>query len=162
MAAIAAFLFFNWKPAKIFLGDSGSLTIGFIISILSIKALDYFNPTLVLFIAGVPILDTLIVMIRRKRHGRSAFEADKTHLHHILLKFFNGNVKRTVISLTLMQAILSVTGIFIMYDTEQTFVLMLFAANYTILFISASAMLANQRRMQRLKQKLETPKKLQR
>ena len=96
IAAIAAFFYFNWQPAKIFLGDSGSLTIGFIISIVSVKALEYINPTTILFLAAIPILDTLIVMIRRKYHGQSAFKADKTHLHHILLHFFDDNVKLTV------------------------------------------------------------------
>jgi len=161
-AAIAAFLLFNWRPAKIFLGDSGSLLIGFVISILSIKALDYIHPALILFIAAVPILDTLIVMVRRKRHGRPAFEADKTHLHHIMLKFFNCNVRRTVVSIVLIQIVFSLTGLFIMYDTEQTLVLLLFAVNFLISFIATSAMLANQRRMERLKTKLESLKRLQR
>ena len=161
-SAIAAFLLFNWNPAKIFLGDSGSLTIGFMISIVAVKALDYIQPTLILFLAQIPILDTLIVMIRRKRHGRSAFEADKTHLHHILLDFFNGNVKRTVISLAMLQTMSSLVGLFFMYDIEQTFVLMLFIVNLVILYIFSSSMLANQRRMKRLKEKLGTLKKLQR
>jgi len=162
IAAIAAFLYFNWKPARIFLGDSGSLTIGFIISILSVKALAYINPTLILFLAAMPILDTLVVMIRRKRHGRSAFEADKTHLHHVLLQFFNGNVKRTVRSIALLQIVFSLTGLFIMYQAEQTMVVFLFAVNFLLLFIISSSMLANQRRMKRLKEKLETLKRMQR
>ena len=162
IAAVTAFLFFNWKPAKIFLGDSGSLTLGFAISVLSIKALEYIHPTLILFLAAIPIMDTLIVMIRRKRHGRSAFEADKTHLHHILLKFFNRNVERTVLSLALMQLVYSLTGIFIMHDVEQTLVLILFLLDLAVLFLISSSMLANQRRMSRLKEKLKALKRLQR
>jgi UDP-GlcNAc:undecaprenyl-phosphate GlcNAc-1-phosphate transferase len=160
-AAIAAFLFFNWNPARIFLGDSGSLTIGFLISIVSIKALDYVHPTLILFLAQIPILDTLIVMIRRKRHGRSAFEADKTHLHHILLDFFNGNVKRTVTSLVMLQTVSSLTGLFYLYNVEQTLVLLLFIVNLVLLYIFSSSMLENQRRMTRLKANLRALKKLQ-
>lgn len=161
IASIAAFLIFNWHPASIFMGDSGSLTIGFIISILSVKALSYIHPTLILFLAAIPILDTLIVMIRRKRHGRSAFKADKTHLHHILLYFFNGNVVRTVIGIALLQIIYSMTGLFIISNVEQTLILILFGVNFLILYIISSAMLDNQRRMKRLKHKLKALKRMQ-
>jgi UDP-GlcNAc:undecaprenyl-phosphate GlcNAc-1-phosphate transferase len=161
LSAIAAFLFFNWNPAKIFLGDSGSLTIGFIISIVSIKALEYIHPTLILFLAQIPILDTLIVMVRRKRHGRSAFEADKTHLHHILLDFFNGNVKRTVTSLAMLQTVSSLVGLFYLYNVEQTLVLLLFIVSFVILYVFSSSMLENQRRMKKLKANLRSMKKQQ-
>jgi UDP-GlcNAc:undecaprenyl-phosphate GlcNAc-1-phosphate transferase len=159
ITALAAFLLFNWNPASIFLGDSGSLTVGFIISILSIKALDYIHPALILFLAAIPIFDTLIVMIRRKRRGGSAFAPDKTHLHHILLKFFNGNVKKTVIALALLQLIYSMTGFFLMEEIEQSFILILFGVNYLILYIVSSTMLDNQQRMKRLKKKLKQMKK---
>ena len=84
IAIILAFLVLNWHPAKVFMGDSGSLLLGFIIAILSIKSLTYINPASVLFLAAVPILDTLVVFRRRIQRGKSPFEADKNHLHHIL------------------------------------------------------------------------------
>lgn len=86
MASIAAFLLFNWKPAKIFMGDSGSLTLGFVISLLSIKALAYSTPGAVIFIVALPLLDTFMVMTRRIQRGLSPFSADKNHLHHFLYK----------------------------------------------------------------------------
>ena len=161
IAAIAAFFYFNWQPAKIFLGDSGSLLIGFLISIIAVKALDYINPTVILFLAAIPILDTLIVLIRRKYHGRSAFEADNTHIHHILLHFFNGNVKLTVTSVALMQLLFSLTGLFIMRHVEQTMVLFLFIVYFLMLFIISTSMLYNQRRMERLRKMLKTFKKVE-
>ena len=84
VSIISAFLVLNWHPAKVFMGDSGSLLLGFIIAILSIKSLTYINPAAVLFLAAVPILDTLVVFRRRIQRGRSPFEADKNHIHHIL------------------------------------------------------------------------------
>ena len=84
VSIISAFLVLNWHPAKVFMGDSGSLLLGFIIAILSIKSLTYINPASVLFLAAVPILDTLVVFRRRIQRGKSPFEADKNHLHHIL------------------------------------------------------------------------------
>lgn len=84
VAIILAFLILNWHPAKVFMGDSGSLLLGFVIAILSIKSLTYIHPASVLFLAAVPILDTLVVFRRRIQRGKSPFEADKNHIHHIL------------------------------------------------------------------------------
>lgn len=84
ISVILAFLILNWHPAKVFMGDSGSLLLGFIIAILSVKALQYVNPVSILFLAAVPILDTLVVFRRRIQRGMSPFTADKNHLHHIL------------------------------------------------------------------------------
>ena len=84
ISVVLAFLVLNWHPAKVFMGDSGSLLLGFIIAILSIKALNYINPVSILFLAAVPILDTLVVFRRRIQRGMSPFTADKNHLHHIL------------------------------------------------------------------------------
>ncbi len=155
---ILAFLYYNWNPAKIFLGDSGSLTVGFVISILSVKALDYIHPAVIFFLAAIPILDTLIVMVRRKRQGLSAFAPDKTHLHHILLQFFGGNVKRAVISLTLLQIIYSMTALVIMEDIEQTYVLLLFAVNFVLFYLISSTMLINQQRIDNLEEEVHSLK----
>jgi len=107
--SILAFLFFNWHPAKIFMGDSGSLALGMVISILSIQALHYIAPISVLFIVAIPVLDTFIVMTRRiQRHG-SPFRADKNHMHHFLFNV-KGDVSYTVIILVLMQMVFSIIG----------------------------------------------------
>ncbi|MDD2790309.1 MAG: MraY family glycosyltransferase [Sulfurimonas sp.] len=103
IASLVGFMILNWNPAKVFMGDSGSLTLGFIISILAVLSLKYVHPVVILYIAAIPLLDTLVVMIRRVRRGRSPFSADKTHLHHILVKFFDDSVKRTVVFLVLLQ-----------------------------------------------------------
>ncbi len=111
IASLVAFLFFNWSPASIFMGDSGSLTIGFIISLLSIKALEYIHPITIFYITALPILDTVIVFVRRIRSGHSPFEADKSHIHHILLDFFKNNVSRTVSYLLLVQLLFTLAGL---------------------------------------------------
>lgn len=84
MSTVIAFLFLNWYPAKVFMGDTGSLLLGFCISILSIKALDYVNPISILFLTALPIIDTMVVFRRRMQRGLSPFSPDKNHLHHIL------------------------------------------------------------------------------
>lgn len=105
MAALVGFLFFNWNPAKIFMGDSGSLTLGFIISVLSLLSIEYVNPMALLYVVALPVIDTFIVMVRRIRNGKSPFKPDKTHMHHILVKFFDNRVKMTVLFLAVLQMI---------------------------------------------------------
>lgn len=99
MGAIIAFLRYNVQPARIFMGDSGSLVIGFMIAILSIRLTDkmqHFNNSLLfhsskgvllvaLSVLFIPVFDTFRVFIARLLKGKSPFEADKTHLHHYLL-----------------------------------------------------------------------------
>ncbi len=125
IASIIGFLILNWHPAKIFMGDSGSLTLGFIISILAVRSIDYIHPVAIVYLMAIPILDTLIVMVRRIRRGRSPFSPDKTHLHHILVKFFDMNVRKTVIFLTLLQIMFGGIGytimILIKLDSSNTF-----------------------------------------
>jgi len=110
LASLVGFLLLNWNPAKIFMGDSGSLTLGFIISVLSLLSIHYIHPIVVIYLAALPILDTLVVMIRRIRRGKSPFAPDKTHIHHILVKFFDNDVKRTVIFLVVLQVLFSSIG----------------------------------------------------
>ena len=95
-AALTAFLVFNYHPAKIFMGDSGSLLLGMLNAILVIKFMAVANsPTAVVPIASVaaigfsiliiPLLDTLRVFTIRLVHGRSPFSPDRNHIHHLLL-----------------------------------------------------------------------------
>jgi len=110
MAGVAAFLIFNWHPARVFMGDSGSLTLGFIVSILAVRAMDFIEPMAVLFIVVLPVLDTFIVMVRRKQRGLSIFSADKTHMHHILYKRYE-DIPYTVILLVYIQIAFTIIGV---------------------------------------------------
>ncbi|SIT69200.1 UDP-GlcNAc:undecaprenyl-phosphate GlcNAc-1-phosphate transferase [Edaphobacillus lindanitolerans] len=82
------FLFYNFYPAKIFMGDTGSLFLGFMISIL---ALDGFkNVTMIsliipIIILAIPIFDTIFAIVRRVRLQQSITAPDKSHLHHTLM-----------------------------------------------------------------------------
>lgn len=88
VASIAGFFPYNFFPAKIFLGDTGALFLGFMISVLSLQSLK--NATFIslitpLIILGVPITDTVFAMIRRLMNKKPITSADKMHLHHRLL-----------------------------------------------------------------------------
>lgn len=90
LASTLGFLFFNFHPAKIFMGDTGSLFLGYIFGVLSV--LGFKNVTIVSFIVpvlilGLPIFDTIVAMIRRKLNNVPLYSADKSHVHHRLLSF---------------------------------------------------------------------------
>lgn len=119
IVSLLAFLVFNWNPAKIFMGDSGSLFLGFVVSVVACLSLKYIHPIAVFYLAAIPIVDTLVVMTRRIRKGISPFTPDKTHIHHILLKFFGKRVKKTVFFLGLMQVLFSLVGLMLSFNSED-------------------------------------------
>jgi UDP-N-acetylmuramyl pentapeptide phosphotransferase/UDP-N-acetylglucosamine-1-phosphate transferase len=89
--AILAFLYFNFNPAKIFMGDTGSLVLGFTIAVLGIQLMRLntltslpHSPLFILGIVFIPVFDTLRVFSLRIWRGKSPFVADKTHIHHLL------------------------------------------------------------------------------
>ncbi len=98
VGACLGLLFFNFHPASIFLGDSGALFLGYMISVVSLLGFGYKSATFLslyapIMILIVPISDTLIAIIRRKLKGKKYNEADKEHLHHTLL--FKMNISHT-------------------------------------------------------------------
>lgn len=97
--SLIAFLIYNWHPSKLFMGDAGSLFLGFAAAFISIALTQgklivalsqgqqsFANPVIPLLVLTVPIVDTLTIMTRRLMKGKNPFHADKGHLHHILLK----------------------------------------------------------------------------
>lgn len=87
--ATFGFLPYNFNPAKIFMGDTGALFLGYMLSVLSVmgvlKSAAALSILVPVFALGLPIFDTLFAMLRRVLNGRSMMEPDKGHLHHRLL-----------------------------------------------------------------------------
>ncbi|MBI9107146.1 MAG: undecaprenyl/decaprenyl-phosphate alpha-N-acetylglucosaminyl 1-phosphate transferase [Spirochaetales bacterium] len=86
--SIIGFLVFNFPPAKIFMGDSGSLFIGFALASLPLFEINYHSDmTLIISVSilFIPVMDTLTSMLRRLRRGQSPFHPDREHLHHKLM-----------------------------------------------------------------------------
>ena len=95
--SLLGFLRFNFNPAKIFMGDSGSLTIGFLMAVLAIEMVEYkatdlpniiqniSKPILAMSILVYPLVDTIRVFTIRILSGVSPFRADRNHIHHRLL-----------------------------------------------------------------------------
>ena len=90
LGAALAFLRFNFFPARIFLGDTGSLFLGFLIACTAIRSSQMSTTAVGLMVPaialGLPILDTLIAFLRRTARRRNPFQADKEHIHHKMLE----------------------------------------------------------------------------
>jgi len=88
--ALVGFLFFNFNPARIFMGDTGSLFLGFVLATFSIstsaKGSTAIALTVPLLVLGLPIVDTVLAIGRRVKARRNIFSADQEHIHHKLLK----------------------------------------------------------------------------
>ena len=87
--AVVGFLVYNFNPAKIFMGDAGSMFIGYLLAVLSLKNQSKGHTIVSLLVPiiamGLPILDTTLAFLRRLLRNQSIFSADKQHIHHILL-----------------------------------------------------------------------------
>ena len=85
---LIGFLCHNWPPAKIFMGDAGSMTIGFLAGALSIQASSKTATTFTLgvplVLMSIPLFDTVMAILRRRLTGRSIGEGDRGHIHHRL------------------------------------------------------------------------------
>ena len=113
IGATLGFLVYNFHPAKIFMGDSGSMFLGYMIAVISL--LGYKNVTLTSFIVpililAIPILDTFFAILRRLLKGQSFAKADKEHFHHQILKRA-GNQTKTVLIIYLIQILFSIASI---------------------------------------------------
>ena len=113
LGSTLGFLYHNFNPAKIFLGDSGAMFLGFIIAVISLLGFkgailtSVFVPLLIL---AVPILDTLFAILRRFFHHQKISDADKLHLHHQLLgmKFSHRDTVLIIYAVNILFAIASV------------------------------------------------------
>ena len=120
------FLVHNFNPAKIFMGDSGSMFLGFMIAVITLlgfKTIITSSIIIPLFILIVPILDTLCAIIRRKLKGESIGTPDKSHFHHQLLRR-NCSVKTAVLIIYLITILFSTASIiWLLVDREIGYII---------------------------------------
>lgn len=131
MGGLVGFLRFNLSPAKIFMGDTGSLFTGFTLSILAIMFVHAYNEStplgaiihshkgallVALSVLFVPVFDSFRVFLNRMRKGGSPFAADRTHLHHLLLDA--GYSHSQAVSILVTSNILIITIALLVQDTD--------------------------------------------
>ena len=138
MGAVLAFLRFNLPPAKAFMGDTGSLLVGYVLGVLSLVVVEA-RPTTnqamaVLVVLGLPALDTVMSVVRRLALGRSPFQADNDHLHHRMLKRASGIHARAITLFYLMACTLGLLGLLIAFADVA-------AANIIVGVVGALAMI---------------------
>lgn len=108
LGSLVAFLRFNITPSKIFMGDTGSMLLGLMLSILAIKMIDinehitndykfFSGPAVAIGILIVPLFDMLRVFTIRLSKKRSPFKPDKNHIHHVLLKLNLSHTQSTIL-----------------------------------------------------------------
>ena len=112
--SILGFLPFNWYPAKIYLGDTGALFIGFMFAVLGVSNLKnatFFAMVLPLFVYIVPLFDTSYAIFRRLISGNSIAHRDQEHLHHRLMKLGYSIPKsiRLMVGITVMFSLLGMS-----------------------------------------------------
>jgi UDP-GlcNAc:undecaprenyl-phosphate GlcNAc-1-phosphate transferase len=124
--AVLGFLRFNTHPARIFMGDSGSQMLGFSVGALALLATQGdaspLSAALPLLLLGLPIMDTLTVMLTRIRAGRSPFSADSNHLHHRLLALGFAH-REAVLLIYLMQVGLVLLAYFLRFESDSEVVI---------------------------------------
>jgi UDP-N-acetylmuramyl pentapeptide phosphotransferase/UDP-N-acetylglucosamine-1-phosphate transferase len=143
--SLLAFLIFNFQPAKIFMGDTGSLLVGTINAILVIKFINVANTADVAFpipaspavgftILMIPLLDTLRVFGIRILHRRSPFSPDRNHIHHLLLDrgFSHRAITLTLVTVNLMM----IVAVFLGRSLDVTYLL---AGVFVIFFMLIAA-----------------------
>jgi len=110
-ACSLGFLIFNWHPAKIFLGEGGSLFLGYALGVLAVISGGKIAVTLL--VMGIPVMDVVWTIIRRLSAGKNPFKfADRLHLHHRLLDLGIGQ-RKTVLIFCFLAAIFGLSGLFL-------------------------------------------------
>ena len=135
IASLLGFLVYNVHPARIYLGDGGSLTLGLFVaagSLLSLQANPrYISIGLPLLAAAVPLLDCLHCMLRRTLERRSPFSADKGHIHHLLISLGIPHA-RAVMVLHIVTAIATTCGILALWQEGVPRMLLLVAGFFAV------------------------------
>jgi UDP-GlcNAc:undecaprenyl-phosphate GlcNAc-1-phosphate transferase len=136
LGALLGFLFFNFNPARIFMGDSGSYFLGFVLGTMSLAGTSQKTSTAVSLLVpvlalGVPIFDTLFAVLRRILERRPIFSSDRGHIHHRLLDMGLTH-RRVVLILYAASLILTCAAIGVSLGTRWTVGLALLGASVVV------------------------------
>ena len=137
LGSLVGFLYFNFNPARIFMGDSGTYFLGFLLAATSVmcctKATAFVALALPALALGVPIFDTLFSILRRFLERRSIFAPDRSHIHHRLVDM-GLRQRHVVIFLYVVTALAAGMGVFMMF-TQRADTLIVFACVALLLML---------------------------
>lgn len=127
------FLPYNIHPAKIFMGDTGSTFLGFILGSISVvglfKSYAVISLAIPFLILGLPLFDTAFAILRRVAHGQSPMQADRGHVHHRLIDL-GFNQKQTVIILLITSGLLSLSAVVLLICGAKRALVLIFAVMF--------------------------------
>ncbi|SES82986.1 UDP-GlcNAc:undecaprenyl-phosphate GlcNAc-1-phosphate transferase [Natronincola peptidivorans] len=133
--SLLGFLPYNFNPAQIFMGDTGSLLVGFILATVSVEGVIKSATTIAVAIPvlalGVPIFDTTFAIVRRLVNKRPIMEADKGHLHHRLLEH-GLSQRQTVVVLYIISMMLGASAIAVSHTNRVTAYLIIVTVAYCV------------------------------
>lgn len=172
IGALISFLYYNWEPSKVFMGDTGSIFIGTIIACLMVVAIKFNgnnNGDFTLFgfeikskigvvvsLFYIPLADTLRVFCARAFKGKSPFSPDKSHIHHFLLRTGASHKNSTLTTLT-FSLIVSILGLFFSVIFTDNIFIPLLVVFFFVYVMSVSFI--TKKRLETLKIKLKCQKK---
>lgn len=142
-AATLGFLVYNAHPASIFMGDCGSLFLGFMISAISLlgfKSSTIMTLALPILLLMVPIIDTISAILRRTLKGMKFSQADKSHLHHLLMKKYGH--RNTVMIMCGLTGLFGLSAYVYLLNRNMGFLVMMVILLAVELFIEKSAMIS--------------------
>lgn len=137
LGSTLGFLYHNFPPAKIFMGDSGSLFLGFMISVIalvSFKVATLTSLVIPIVILAIPIFDTVLAIFRRILKGESIGAPDKEHFHHQLLKL-KFSPKVSIIIIYLINLMFSAVSIFYVIGNTREAIILYLALMVALLFV---------------------------
>ncbi len=138
--ALAGFLPFNFDPAKIYLGDTGSLFLGFVFAVLAIDTSDKSATMLAIAVPymalGLPLLDTVLTVIRRFLSGKPFFSADTDHIHHRVFQKYKGT-RPALFALYLMAAMFSVGSLLMGRSVEAMIAVIAVLGTVCVWFVAS-------------------------
>jgi UDP-GlcNAc:undecaprenyl-phosphate GlcNAc-1-phosphate transferase len=151
--ACIGFLPHNFNPARVFMGDSGSMVLGLMLSSSAVTLIGRLDPSAIttsvvfptllplllpLAVLAVPFVDLVLAVVRRTRTGQAPWEPDKLHLHHRLLRLGHSHA-RAVLIMYLWSALIAGAAVTVAFaEDRQLFVLALYLAGATVLLVASN------------------------
>lgn len=144
--AIFGFLRYNFYPARIFLGDTGSMFLGFSVALLGVmgmaKGATFISLIIPVVILGIPLFDTVFAVVRRFYGKRPIFQPDREHLHHRLMDMGLSH-RQTVLCIYAVNVVLGMSAIVMTLISPKQAILLLAVLSTTIIIVANKLGVAN-------------------